>query len=92
MHVNGPKMTDEFNRSISPRYIIDASNKALNDRVFAIHARHDSLIPLTEFEKNRDMLGLTKDRYVVLEKGGHAPFRQELVIVASALRFFKDTL
>ncbi len=90
--VNGKKMTDELNRYISPRYIIDTSNKSLNERVLVIHARHDSLIPLSEFEKNRDMLGLTKDRYVVLEKGGHAPFRQELVIIAAALRFFKDKL
>ncbi len=90
--VSGKKISDELNRAVSPRYIIDKSNKSLNDRVFVIHARNDALIPISEFEKNREMLGLTKDRFLVLEKGGHAPFRQDLLILAAALRFFKAKL
>ncbi len=90
--VKGKKISDESNESISPKYILKKERKDLNGRVFLIHGKHDNLIPIDDFVKNREILGLPDDQVLILEKGGHASFRQELLIIASALRFFRTKL
>lgn len=90
--VKGKKISDKTNEKISPKYIIKSESRDLNGRMFVIHAKCDNLIPISEFEKNREILGLPDDQVLILEKGGHASLCQELLILASALRFFKDKL
>ncbi len=90
--VKAEKISDEENQKISPRFILDKERKDLNGRVFLIHSKHDSLIPLEQAEKNRELLGLPDDQVLFLEKGGHAALRQTLLIISSALRFFKSKL
>lgn len=90
--VKGEKISEKTNESISPKYILKRERKDLNSRVFEIHSANDNLIPLEQFEKNREILGLPDDQVLILERGGHASFRQELLIMASALRFFKSRL
>nr|MDO8114192.1 alpha/beta fold hydrolase [Candidatus Sigynarchaeota archaeon] len=90
--VNGKKIPDATNQKISPRYIIDKDDKALNDRVMLIHSATDELISPGEFEKNRQALGIDTDQAVLLQAGGHAFIHQELLVAANSLRFFKSKL
>jgi pimeloyl-ACP methyl ester carboxylesterase len=90
--VKHQEISEEMNRSISPEFIIDPNNTQLNQRVMLIHARNDMLIAVEECQKNRDLLGLPPENVVILENGGHAFFKQELNIVANALRFFHAKL
>ena len=90
--VKGKKIPDDTNQKISPRYVLEINNSALNDRVMIIHTKTDTVIYPGEFEKNRQTLGLGDDRAIILERGGHAFFHQELSVLASALRWFKEKL
>ncbi|MHA1682762.1 MAG: alpha/beta hydrolase family protein [Promethearchaeota archaeon] len=92
MGVNGKNITDEINKQISPKYILHRDRPDLNGRVFLIHAKDDPTIKFQEFEKNRELLDLNDDQVLVLEKGGHALFKQELSILSVTLRFFKTKL
>jgi len=90
--VKGKKISEKTNENISPKFILKRERKDLNSRVFEIHSANDDLIPLEQFEKNREIIGLPDDQVLILERGGHASLRQELLIIASALRFFKSVL
>lgn len=90
--VKPKKISDEENEKISPKFIIKKDREDLNSRVFVIHSRFDNVIPFKEFEKNREALGLPDDQVLIIEKGGHAALHQELLIISSALRFFKSKL
>jgi dipeptidyl aminopeptidase/acylaminoacyl peptidase len=90
--VHGKKILDETNQKISPRFILQEDNPELNDRVMLLHTRDDATIYPGEFEKNRKALGLGDDRAVIFKHGGHIFLHQELLVLASALRFFKAKL
>ncbi len=85
-------ISDEFNRSVSPEYIVDPKRAELNKRVFLVHAKNDPLIAFSEFEKLRAALNLPNNQVLALEHGGHIMMRQELLITAEALRFFAAKL
>ncbi len=90
--VKAENISEEDNKKLSPKFILNKDHKELNNRVFLIHSTHDTLIPLEQAEKNREILGLPDDQVLYIEKGGHAALRQTLLIISSALRFFKDRL
>ena len=90
--VKSEDISDEENQKISPKYILNKDRKDLNRRIFLIHSTHDNLIPLEQAEKNIEILGLPDDQVLFIEKQGHAAMRQTLLIIASALRFFKERL
>ncbi len=92
MGVKAAKISDEFNRSVSPEYVIDPKRKDMNERVFLIHAKDDSIVAFSEFEKLRATLNLPDNHVLVLEQGGHIGTRQELLITAEAIRFFGTRL
>ena len=45
-----------------------------------------------EFEKNRNIMQLPSDNFLLLKKGGHAFFHQELLLIASILKFLKSKI
>lgn len=90
--VKGKKIDEDTNQKISPRYILQENNEALNDRVMLLHTKTDTCIFPGEFERNRQVLGLGDDRAILLERGGHVFLHQELSVLASALRWFKTKL
>jgi hypothetical protein len=92
MGVNPKKMPDELNEFASPAFSLDPTRDDFNSRVFLINAEDDSIISFKEFEKNRDLLALPKDRYLAFKKGNHMCHHKELLTIAGALRFFKSIL
>ena len=92
MGVNGKNIKDKENEMISPEFILQKDNRELNDRVMLISARDDHVINHEQFLKNREVLGLSNDQVLLLENGDHTMFHQELSILATILRFFKEKL
>ncbi len=92
MGVKAEKIPDEFNRSVSPEYIIDPKRPDMNRRVFLVHAKDDQTIAFSEFEKLRAALNLPDNQVLALEHGNHIMICQELLITAEALRFFASKL
>ncbi|MHA1312710.1 MAG: alpha/beta hydrolase [Candidatus Helarchaeota archaeon] len=90
--VKPKKISEKTNRSISPEFIFKENDPDLNSRVFLVHARDDDTISFKEFEKNRRALNLPDDQVLILERGSHMLLHQELLILSSALRFFKSKL
>lgn len=90
--VKPKKISDEENRKISPEFILDKNNSELNKRVFLIASENDSAIGPDEFKKNREVLNPPDDQFILFKKGGHTMMHQELIVIASALRFFKKML
>lgn len=86
---------DELNRQLSPYIIIkNLKNnnsqevwKNLAERVFLIHARNDRIIQFKNFEENREILELSAENQLILNKGGHNLKKDELVIVGGILKF-----
>ncbi len=78
--------------SLSPQHVIIPGDVERNRRVFLIHARDDRVVLIDQFEALRDGLGLGADQYLLLRKGGHALFGQELLVLGAALRFFGGLL
>ncbi len=78
--------------SLSPQYTIVPGDVARNRRVFLIHARDDRVVLVDQFEALREALGLEPGGYLLMEKGGHTFFGQELLVAGAALRFFKENL
>ncbi|MHA1311253.1 MAG: alpha/beta hydrolase family protein [Candidatus Helarchaeota archaeon] len=61
-------------------------------KIFLSHCKNDPIIHISEFEKNRELLQLPKDRYVLFEKGGHHYFGQETLITAQIVKWIKENL
>nr|MDO8087792.1 alpha/beta fold hydrolase [Candidatus Sigynarchaeum springense] len=78
--------------SLSPQHAIIPGDTARNRRVFLIHARDDRVVLVDQFEALRDALGLAPDSCLLIEKGGHAFFGQELLVLGAALKFFNKFL
>ncbi len=92
MGVKGSLITEELNKIASPQFHIDPNQRDRNSRVFLIHARDDSTIPFSEFEKNKAALNLPNDQVLVYKRGGHTEMKQELYTIGTALRFFRSKL
>jgi predicted alpha/beta-fold hydrolase len=90
--VKAANISEEFNRSVSPEYVIDPKRGDLNKRVFLIHAKDDNLVAFSEFEKIRAALDSPDNQVLMLEHGGHMGTRQEMLTTAEALRFFGTRL
>ncbi|MEX2681992.1 MAG: alpha/beta hydrolase family protein [Candidatus Sigynarchaeota archaeon] len=78
--------------SLSPQHTIVPGDVTRNQRVFLIHARDDRVVLVDQFEALRDALGLAPDAYLLLDKGGHTFFGQEMLVLGAALRFFSKKL
>lgn len=76
---------------VSPKYYLD---KPLypGKKIFLAHCKNDPIIRISEFEKNKDLLNLPEDRYVLFEKGGHHFFGQETLITALIIKWIKENL
>ena len=90
------KPSETENRNLSP-YVIIKTLKAkinkeewikLSNRVFLIHAINDKVIPFKNFEENRDILELSAENLLIMEKGGHMLKKDEHALVGATLRFF----
>ncbi len=90
--VHAKAITDETNARISPEFFLKPGDVSLNDRVMLVQSKDDRLISMVQFEKNRKALGSPPDNILLLERGGHIFIRQELLVLASVLRFFKAKL
>ncbi len=90
--VNPKNISDESNKYISPEFIIEKNNPDLNKRVCLIGSKNDSAISFDEVKKNLEALNLPDDQTLILEKAGHTLIHQELIILATMLRFFKKML
>ena len=90
--VNGKQLKDEDNKIISPEFILQKNNPELNDRVMLIGSKDDHVINHSQFLKNREVLALPENQVLLFEKGDHTLFHQELSVLATVLRFFKEKL
>jgi fermentation-respiration switch protein FrsA (DUF1100 family) len=90
--VHGKLITEETNARLSPEFFLKQGDDSLNDRVMLVQSKDDRIISMDQFEKNRKALGSSPDNILLLERGGHIFIRQELLVLASVLRFFKAKL
>ncbi len=95
LHLGGVKpeaLSDEDNRSMSPAFCMRADRPDLNQRVFLMNCVTDTAIAFECFARNQAILKLPPEQTLVLEKGGHAGFHQELIIQARVLQFLTAKL
>jgi pimeloyl-ACP methyl ester carboxylesterase len=84
------------NKKLSPYFVIESSKQSLSEdiwnnlskRVFLIHAKNDKVISFKNFQENVKLLNLSDQNTLVLNSGGHSQKKNELLIVASSLKFF----
>ena len=89
---------EKENEELSPYIVIERFKSLISDeewdfyakRVFFIHARNDKIIKFKNFEENVTLLGLTEKNTLILKKGGHTQKKNELLLVAASLGFFKS--
>jgi len=89
---------DKENERLSPNIVIEQFKSLISAeewdycsrRVFLIHARNDGIIKFKNFEENVALLGITEKNTLILKKGGHTQKKNELLLVASSLDFFKS--
>ena len=95
--------SQEINMVISPYHVInrfkeqnfsnsDQEWKKFSKKVMLVHVKNDKIVPFINFVKNRELLMLNDENTLVFEKGGHVLKKNELVLVNSALKFFKMKL
>jgi pimeloyl-ACP methyl ester carboxylesterase len=95
LHASGVRqeiLSDEDNRVMSPEFVMKPGRPDLNSRVFLMNCVTDEAICFESFAKNQKILNLPKEQTLVLQKGGHAGFHQELIILARIFQFFKEKL
>lgn len=88
----------EENEKISPYIVIEKSKRLLSEdiwhnyskKIFLIHARNDKIIKFKNFKENVELLDLSEENTLVLNKGGHTQKKNELVLVAASLKFFNS--
>jgi esterase/lipase len=84
------EMPEESNKKISPAFVIQQGNTELNQRVFLIHAKNDTLVPFSNFEENQRLLDLPDNQILIFKKGDHGLFKQEVTCMCATLNFFKE--
>ncbi|MBD3230533.1 MAG: alpha/beta fold hydrolase [Candidatus Lokiarchaeota archaeon] len=83
--------TEEQRAFVSPKnYLLEPLYPG--KKIFLAHCKNDPIIRISEFEKNRELLNLSEDRYVLFEKGGHHFFGQETLLTAQILKWVKENL
>jgi pimeloyl-ACP methyl ester carboxylesterase len=88
----------EENEKLSPYIVIEKSKRLLSEdtwrnyskRIFLIHARNDKIIKFKNFKENAELLDLSQENTLILNKGGHTQKKNELVLVAASLKFFNS--
>ncbi|MHA1269554.1 MAG: alpha/beta hydrolase family protein [Candidatus Helarchaeota archaeon] len=88
MNFNPSKEQQEF---VSPRNYLVKPVYA-GKKIFLTHCKNDSIIHIAEFQKNKELLNLPEDRYVLFEKGGHHYFGQETLLTAQIVKWIKENL
>lgn len=86
------------NEKLSPYSVIKNSKQSLSDdlwrkcskRVFLIHAKNDKVISFKNFQENAKLLNLSDQNTLVLNSGGHTQKKNELLIVASSIKFLNS--
>ena len=86
------------NYKLSPYSVIENSKRQLSEnlwrefskRVFLIHAKNDRIIHFKNFQENVELLNLSEQNTLVLNSGGHTQKKNELLLVASSLKFLES--
>ena len=86
------------NDKLSPYSVIKNSKQTLSadnwsklsERVFLIHAKNDKVISFKNFQENVKLLNLSQQNTLILNSGGHTQKKNELVIVASSIKFLNS--
>ena len=86
------------NEKLSPYIVIEQFKSLISyeewenysRRVFLIHARDDRIIKFKNFKENVSLLGITEKNTLILKQDGHTQKKNELLLVAASLDFFKS--
>jgi pimeloyl-ACP methyl ester carboxylesterase len=86
------------NDKLSPYSVIQNSKRQLSEeawrefskRVFLIHAKNDKIINFKNFQENVELLNLPEQNTLILNSGGHTQKKNELLLVASSLKFLES--
>ena len=86
------------NNKLSPYFVIENSKQQLSEnvwlelskRVFLIHAKNDRIIHFKNFQENVQLLNLSEQNTLVLNSGGHMQKKNELLLVASSIKFLES--
>lgn len=86
------------NDKLSPYSVIKSSKQILSEdnwtkfseRVFLIHAKNDKVISFKNFQENAKLLNLSEQNSLILNSGGHTQKKNELLIVASSIKFLNS--
>jgi predicted esterase len=89
---------EDENKKLSPYSIIKSSKNSLSEeswqklskRVFLIHAKNDKVINFKNFQENVSLLNLSEQNTLILNSGGHTQKKNELLLVASSLKFLSS--
>jgi pimeloyl-ACP methyl ester carboxylesterase len=95
LHLTGVKqeaLSDEDNRIMSPAFVMKPNRPDLNQRVFLMNCVTDKTIAFDSFSKNQEILNLPEEQTLVMQKGGHTGFHQELVLSARVFQFLNVKL
>ena len=61
-------------------------------KIFLTHCKNDPIIRIAEFEKNKELLNLPEENYILLERGGHHYWGQETILTAQIVKWIKENL
>jgi pimeloyl-ACP methyl ester carboxylesterase len=90
--INAKTISDEDNKIISPKYILNPSNSQKNQNILLIHGEYDNIIHVSESLKNKEMLSLSDKNFVLIKNTHHAINQQEWIALARSLQFFNEKL
>lgn len=80
---------DEFNRKISPRYYLGTKVEKV---VCLAHTKNDHLVPFEHFLKNKELLNLSNEYTLSLERGDHGFFGQDTILVSQIIKWLNKYL
>jgi len=86
------------NEKLSPYSVIKNSKSFISDdlwdkfskRVFLIHTTNDKIIKFKNFQENANILNLSEQNTLVLNRGGHTQKKNELLLVVASLKFLNS--
>lgn len=86
------------NEKLSPYSVIKNSKGFISDdlwdkfskRIFLIHTTNDKIIRFKNFQENVKILNLSEQNTFVLNSGGHTQKKNELLLVATSLKFLNS--
>lgn len=95
LHFNGVQpeiLSEEDNRMMSPEFVFKTDRPDLNQRVFLMNCITDECITFESFIKNQKILQLPREQTLVMQRGGHTGFHQELILASRIAQFFHSKL